>query len=152
MHCPPWSSFCASFAPLPETPFPPTFCKNYSLPGAPRMRDPVLSVRDAVMNETEDIPASIRFIFKDKTPMNRYVVVTSASSADTPTACSECRWPWASESVSSVHSLSVKWAERDTARLIWFEWIFRKMIGTSWGVYVVSLILLPLDLTMKMQI
>ena len=42
------------------------------------MRDPVLSVRDAVMNETEDIPASIRFIFKDETPMNRYVVVTSA--------------------------------------------------------------------------
>ena len=31
------------------------------------MRDPVLSVQDAVMNETEDIPVSIRFIFKDKT-------------------------------------------------------------------------------------
>lgn len=40
------------------------------------MRDPVLSVQNAVMNETEDIPASIRFIFKGETPMNRYVVVT----------------------------------------------------------------------------
>ena len=48
------------------------------MPGALRMRDPVLSVQNAAMNETEDIPASIRFIFKDETPMNRYVVVTSA--------------------------------------------------------------------------
>lgn len=94
----------------------------------------------------------VTFLLCSQPARSSSVVVTSASSTDTPSACSECRWPWASESVSSVHSLSVKWAERGTARLTWFEWIFRKMISTSWGVYVVILILLPLDLTMKMQI
>lgn len=62
-HC---HAFARAVPPLPETPFPPASWGSYYLPGARRVRGPVLSVGDAVMNKTEDLPAPVKLMFKDE--------------------------------------------------------------------------------------